>query len=222
MQQRGRPWPSSVVPYPEQLAEKRMRCLPCQQKWTHPFSLECTFAWKHHSLNHIAAVLLFNIIPAMVYYALVYTYYRQTIDPTHNACLLGRQFTSGAMTSGRRAECGYSRIEIRDRETSMTTARLEYAPTAGRALTPRQRRATQQAPYTKRATTEMNAASGPQTKRSSVSRGIIRSHRPPPLIPSPSPLGLNSTPGAPSYNRGPSRVYAAFAAPVSSEYDKFV
>jgi hypothetical protein len=216
---RGHLWPSSVVPYPETVAEKL-----------------CIFAWKHHSVNHIAAVLLFNIIPAVVYYLLVHTYYKQTIDSTHNACLLGERFSAGSTTAGRRrAERGeprYSRIEMRDHqpanETNMTTARLECAP----ALTPRQRRAAQHAPYSKRGTT-VNAASGsssrpsttcgPQSKRSFVSRGINRSHRPPPLIPSPSPLGFDSIPEAPSYNRGPSRVYAAFAAPVnSSEYDKFV
>jgi hypothetical protein len=212
---RGRLWPGSVVPFPEKLAEK-----------------QCAFAWKHHILNHIAAILLFQVIPAMVYYLVVHTYYKQTIDPIHNASLLGGCVTAGATTAGRlRAERGgYSRVEARDldrtNESSMTTARLG-------ALTPRQRRAAQQAPYTKRATTDTNAVSGsssrpdtgsgPQSKRSFVSRGITRSHRPPPLIASPSPLGLNSTPGGPTYNRGASRVYAAFAAPVySSEYDKFV
>jgi hypothetical protein len=209
---RGYLWPGSVVPYPEKLAET-----------------QCIFAWKHHSLNHIAAVLLFQVIPAVIYYVVVYTYYKQTIDPMHNASLLGGPFTARATTAGRlRAERGgYSRIDARDRtQEAMTTARLI-------AVTPRQRRAAQQAPYTKRTTTDINTASGrlsrpdtgsgPQTKRSFVSRGITRSHRPPPLISSPSPLGLNSTPGGPTYNRGPSRVYAAFAAPVSTtEYDKFV
>jgi len=219
---RGRPWPSSVVPYPEKLAEK-----------------QCIFAWKHHSLNHIAAVLLFHVIPAVVYYTLVYTYYKQTTDATHNACLLGGRSTAGAMTAGRpRRGGGYSRVQTHDNranDPSMTTARLEHPSTAGGALTPRQRRAAQQTPYTKRATTttDRNAASssssrlaagsGSQTKRTFVSRGIIRSHRPPPLVSSPSPLGFDSIPGAASYNRGPSRVYAAFAAPVASaEYDKFV
>jgi hypothetical protein len=214
---RGHPWPASVVPYPEKLAEQ-----------------QCILAWKHHSLNHVVGVFLFNIIPAVAYYFLVYAYYKQTIDPTHNASLLGAGFT--ATTAGRRRaeRGGYMWVETRDRanETSTTTAQL-YAPLAGGALTPRQRRAAQQAPYAKRVTTDVNAASGsssrpattdgPQTKRSFVSRGLNRSHRPPPLIPSPSPLGLDSIPGAASYNRGPSRIYAAFAAPVSSpEYDKFI
>jgi hypothetical protein len=209
---RGSLWPSSAVPYPEKLAEK-----------------QCFFAWKHHSFNHLAAVLLFNIIPAVVYYLLVYTYYKQTIDSTHKACLVGGRATAGTTTAGRRRvdRSGYSRIETVDRanNSGMTTARLEY----GGSLTPRQRRAAQ-AQHTKRGTTNASGstsrptnASGPQKKRSFVSRGINRSHRPPPLVSSPSPLGFDSIPGAASYNRGRSRVYAAFAAPVcSSEYDKFV
>ena len=45
-----------------------------------------------------------------------------------------------------------------------------------------------------------------------VSKGLKRGHRQPPLIQSPSPIGLS--PGPPSYR--PSKVYAAFAAPVLS------
>lgn len=219
-----------MVPYPEKLAEKRMLVSDTGSERIDLFPLECIFAWKHHSFNHIAAVLLFNVIPAVVYYLVVYAYYKQAIDPGHNASLLGARLTAGAMTAGRhRDEHGYSRIEVCHRthnradEAGMTTARLEYAPMVG---VPRQRGVAQQAPYAK-SPTDVNAASGsssgPKSKRSFVSRGINRSHRPPPLISSPSPLGLNSTPGAPTYNRGPSRVYAAFVAPVSSsEYDKFV
>ena len=172
----------------------------------------------------------------MVSYLLVYTYFKQTIDSTHSACLLGGRSTAGAATAGSRRHAdrsGYSRIaDDRDSNLGMTTARLQYAPPQGGPLTPRQRRAAQQAPNAKRGTTTSAAsgstsrpatAPGPQSKRSFVSRGITRSHRPPPLIPSPSPLGFDSIPGAASYNRGRSRVYAAFAAPVcSSEYDKFV
>ena len=45
-----------------------------------------------------------------------------------------------------------------------------------------------------------------------VSKSLKRDHRPPPLMQSPSPIGLSS--GPPSYH--PSKMYAAFAAPVSS------
>ena len=189
---------------------------------------ECVYAWGRHSWNHIAAFFLFHLIPALVHYILVYTYYKQTIDPMHHANLLeDERFTAGVPSPSfrQRIACGgYSRIETNDRD-GMTTARLHHAA----PLTPRQRRAAQQAPYTQRTTiTNGNsvasvAGPGPQTRRTFVSRGIKRNHRPPPLVSSPSPFGLNSTPGAPTYNRRPSRVYAAFAAPVeSSEYDKFV
>lgn len=196
---------------------------------------ECIYAWTHHSWNHIAAFFLFHLIPALVQYILVYTYYRQTIDPMHHANLLDERFTAGVPSPSfrRTVRGGYSRIETNDHD-GMTTARLHHGPTG--ALTPRQRRAAQQAPYSKRMTTSNEnyigsnnmsiapeANPGLKAKRPFVSCGIQRSHRPPPLISSPSPLGLNSTPGAPTYNRRPSRVYAAFAAPVASaEYDKFV
>jgi hypothetical protein len=215
---RAHPWPVTVVPSPEKLAEK-----------------QCLFAWRQHSWNHIAAVLLFHFIPAMVYYLLVHTYYKQTIDPSHAACLLPAGGIATASVAGGHGHGGhrrgYSRIvPSNDDDDGMTTARL-LGPG-----TPRQRRVQTQpvsvAPYTKRLTTDSAKSSGDlQTKRTStfVSRGIVRKHRPPPLVPSPPSLGLNSsTPGAPSYNNynnrgGPSRVYAAFAAPVnSSEYDGFV
>lgn len=202
----------------------------------HPNSLhwppECIYAWKHHSWNHISAVLLFDFIPIVAHYIIVYTYYTQTIDPMHNACLLNERLgvTAGTRRGGDRG--AYAMVEMNDRDQGMTTARFQHVSTMGAPLTARQRRAVQQAPYNRRLTSDHGASGsnsrptdgpGLQTKRSFVSRGISRSHRPPPLVPSPSPLGLNFTPGAPTYNRGPSKVYAAFAAPVaSSEYDKFV
>lgn len=219
---RGRPWPGSEVPYPEQLAHK-----------------QCGYAWVHHSWNHIAAVFLFYIIPAIVYYVLVYTYYRQTVDPTHVGNLLdhNRIRTAGftpafrrqapAAARGRARNDGYARIEMTDQETATTTARLQSVPSAGVvARTPRHRRVAQ--PYARETTSIVAAAPAVPTtqpkKRTFVSRGIKRNHCPPPLMQSPPPIGINLTPGPPSYNKnkGPSRVYAAFAAPiVSNEYDKF-
>jgi hypothetical protein len=222
----ARPWPSSMVPYPESLAAK-----------------QCVYAWVHHSWNHIAAVFIFNVIPSIIYYVLVYAYYRQTIDPSHHANLIDNRPHTAAVTSRRRGGAassrdGYTRVDTQERDqeqgTGLTSARLLSA------RTPRRRQVAQQ-PYSMRSTNVSVASSSNQpgmiqSKRTFVSRGIKRNRVPPPLIESPEPIGLNLTPGPPTYTyhanadvnvnaqvRGRSRVYAAFAAPLaSSEYDKFV
>lgn len=93
----------------------------------------------------------------------------------------------------------------------MTTSRLELAQNL---LSPRRRPV--QVPKSLRgvnAGSSSTIGTGGNKKPPFVSRSLKRDRRPPPLIQSPSPIGLS--PGPPSY--GPSRVYAAFAAPVPSE-----
>ena len=94
----------------------------------------------------------------------------------------------------------------------MTSSRMEYAHNL---LSPRRR--TAQVPKSMRGVGASNHQSNkvgvPVNKKPPfVSKSLKRDHRPPPLIQSPSPIGLS--PGPPSY--GPSKVYAAFAAPVLS------
>jgi len=217
---RGHAWPGTMLPVSERLARK-----------------QCVYAWVHHSWSEVASVFIFSLIPSVIYYILLYTYYRQTIDPSHHANLINNRRRVGASPTGRGpsrgGRNGYTRVGSNDQANesviTVTTSRLQPA---GSLMTPRQRRAAQQAPYVnpRNLHGSTNAVAGPsnsqvgmtstvQGRRKFVSRSLQRSHRPPPLMQSPSPIGL--TPGPPTYGR--SKVYAAFAAPVESvEYDKFV
>src|SRR6266545_1140628 len=84
---------------------------------------ECLYAWKHHSWNHIAAVLLFDFIPIVAHYIFVYTYYKQTIDPMHRACLLNERLSVTPAATRRGADRGtYAIVETNGRDHGMTTA----------------------------------------------------------------------------------------------------
>ncbi|KAG6811445.1 hypothetical protein H0H92_007362, partial [Tricholoma furcatifolium] len=43
--------------------------------------------WTHGSLSQVLGIFIFSVLPALLFFFLVYTYYRQTIDPSHPACL---------------------------------------------------------------------------------------------------------------------------------------
>lgn len=123
------------------------------------------------------------------------------------------------------SQVGYTRVAGRDNEisqrndnahvSSRANSRLEYAHNL---LTPRRR--TAQVPKSLRglgvnshqSINNLTDGASVNKKLPYVSRSLKRDHRPPPLIQSPSPIGLS--PGPPSYGR--SKVYAAFAAPVLS------
>jgi hypothetical protein len=235
---RSRPWPGSVFPISKTDAHK-----------------QCVYAWIHQSWSQVACVFLFAVVPAVIYYVMVYTYYRQTVDPKHHANLVRNNSTSNLFTSRPTQRSGYARVaNDRDDGEGITSGRLHAANPSSARL--RAARSQVQANRSVRgvSTTSSNSPNG-QTRRKFTPRSLNRPHRPPPLMQSPSPIGLgpnvinadrysnsnvNGTPGPPayasiqagashgySYTNRPSRVYAAFAAPVLSDgdgrqYDKFV
>jgi hypothetical protein len=208
---RSRPWPSSMFAIEEKFARR-----------------QCVYAWVHQSWSQVASVFIFGFIPSVMYYLMVYTYYQQTTDPKHPANLQHNhphlRRGGGSSREAGFSQLGYSPVGANDGSSSSTgllavphpSARLRTGARRSQAQNTRSQRGVGASPSS-------NSAEGSTSKRTFTSRGLQRSHRPPPLIQSPSPLGF--TPGPPSYNmNNRSRVYAAFAAPVpsNSEYDKFV
>lgn len=185
-------------------------------------------AWVHHSWSEVASVFLFSLAPAVIYYVLVHTYQRQTIDPNHHANLLHqREEQHRQRPAGRRqaqySQVGYSRIGAMEevQSTGMTSSRLHANPTSARL------RASRSHAQASRSVRGVGATSATSTassgKRTYTYRNLQRSHRPPPLMQSPSPLGLNPPNYDYQHGQRHNRVYAAFAAPVDDgEYDKFV
>ncbi|KAF9484319.1 hypothetical protein BDN70DRAFT_798044 [Pholiota conissans] len=204
---RSRPWPSSIYGMRHGAARK-----------------QCVYAWVHQSWSQVAAVFIFSFIPSVIYYIMVYAYYRQTITPNHSANL--KINNPGAHSS---REVGYTRVGGGGDDSSvglLTSARnasQSVARQRGAAAGPSRRQQTAQRSIRGVSTAATTASTFVTTsKRTFVPRSLQRPHRPPPLLQSPSPVGLAQTPPPPSYR--PSRVYAAFAAPVPTdlEYDKFI
>ncbi|GLB39622.1 hypothetical protein LshimejAT787_0701320 [Lyophyllum shimeji] len=48
---------------------------------------QCLAAWSRGSFSQVVAIFAFSLIPAIAFFLLAYTYYRQTTDPTHPASL---------------------------------------------------------------------------------------------------------------------------------------
>jgi len=215
-----RPWPVSVFPLMEHDAHK-----------------QCVYAWVHQSWYQVSSVFLFSVFPALIYFGLVYAYYQQTVNRNHSACLINtfgddRSNHQSAPLLGRgmietssSSQVVVAYADQRDNITQvsnrkgMTSGRMEHAHNL---FSPR-RRTAYQVPKSIRGVgagsslqnniNNMVVNNNPVKKKPPfVSKSLKRDHRPPPLIQSPSPIGLS--PGPPSYR--PSKVYAAFAAPVLS------
>jgi len=205
---RSRPWPSAPYGMARSAARK-----------------QCVYAWVHQSWAQVVAVFLFSFIPAVVYYIMVYAYYRQTTTPNHSANLQPRHRGAGAQSTREAsyAQVSYARVGGADTTSAgLTTASV---PRGGAGPSRRGAQIVQRSMRgvggSSTSSTAAASVSG-TSKRTFVSRSLQRPHRPPPLMQSPSPVGLGQTPPPPSYR--PSRVYAAFAAPVPTdlEYDKFI
>lgn len=186
--------------------------------------VECVYAWVHQSWAQVLAVFLFSFLPSVLYYIMVYAYYRQTTTPNHSANLQPSHRGAGAHSTR-----GASYTRVGGGADSASSAGLTTASASQSVARQRvgggapSRRGAQMVQRSVRGVGGTSAASIAGTsKRTFVSRSLQRPHRPPPLMQSPSPVGLGQTPPPPSYR--PSRVYAAFAAPVPTdlEYDKFI
>jgi hypothetical protein len=210
---RSRPWPSA--PYGMRHSDARKQCV---------------YAWVHQSWAQVIAVFLFSFIPAVVYYMMVYAYYRQTTTPDHSANLQHNPRGAGAQSTREPsyAQIGYAQADSAGPTTTVTASQSVVRHRVGGAPGGSRRR-TQGAGVQRSLRGVGSSGSGTSaasvagtSKRTFVSRSLQRPHRPPPLMQSPSPVGLGHTPPPPSYR--PSRVYAAFAAPVPTdlEYDKFI
>jgi hypothetical protein len=223
---RSRPWPNSIF---------RLQRIQAQK--------HCTYAWVHQSWAQVASVFLFFLLPSVIYALLVYTYYRQTVDPKHGANLQHNhsprprghatrrpnmaQREAGAV---RYPAVGYAPLGNNSSDDDLTRLSIEATVSQGLTTSRLQAGPAQSRPL--RGNVNANAPANGTNTNPFATKGIKRSRRPPPLIPSPSPMGF--TPGAPAFygagdtravggRAGASRVYAAFAAPVGSAgYDKFV
>ncbi|KAF8177663.1 hypothetical protein BJ912DRAFT_856757 [Pholiota molesta] len=202
---RSRPWPSAPYGMSRGVARK-----------------QCVYAWVHQSWAQVIAVFLFSFLPSVLYYIMVYAYYRQTTTPDHSANLQPSHRGAGAHST---RGASYTRLGGGNVDSAssagLTTAQSLARPRVGGGGAAPSRRGAQMVQRSVRGVSAAAPAAGP-SKRTFVPRSLQRPHRPPPLLQSPSPVGLGQTPPPPSYR--PSRVYAAFAAPVPTdlEYDKFI
>jgi len=203
-----RPWPGSVCPL-----------------MVHDAHKQCIYAWVNQSWYRVTTVFLFSVFPALIYFGLVYTYFQQTITPNHSACLINTygddRSNHRSAPLGRTETCsqvGYTnqRENITNHRKGMTSGRLEHAHNF---FSPRRRTTGQSIRGVGGGSNHHNnnnnnkvVVNSVNKKPPFVSKSLKRDHRPPPLIQSPSPIGLS--PGPPSYRV--SKVYAAFAAPVLS------
>ena len=229
--QHDRPWPGSVFALTAHDARKRMFSRRAAPRFFADLLLsllliECVYAWVHQSWYQVSSVFLFSVFPALIYFGLVYAYYQQTVNRNHSACLINtygddrtnhRSALLGPMETCSQVGSTNPRDNVTHASSrkGMASGRMEHAHNL---FSPRRR--TAQVPKSIRGVgvsshdqNNNNKVVIPVKKKPPfVSRSLKRDHRPPPLIQSPSPIGLS--PGPPSYRR--SKVYAAFAAPVLS------
>lgn len=86
--QRGSPWPTSKALSGDdaKASKSRTQCLSINVSQPY-FFLECLHAWSEEAFSQVLSVFFFSLLPSLLYYCLVYTYYRQSTDPQHPASL---------------------------------------------------------------------------------------------------------------------------------------
>ncbi|KIJ94090.1 hypothetical protein K443DRAFT_111023 [Laccaria amethystina LaAM-08-1] len=191
---RGRPWPGSIYAIGRREAQR-----------------QCISAWINESWTQIANCFLFAFIPAVIYFIMAYTYYRQTTDPTHVGNLLRNPTRSSRRSSESHPGVNYGLVQSNtsraplagDNETNHRSARLRSGSRMG-SKSKQEPRHTQRGPG--------NQVTVPSVSRATATttRGLKRDHRPPALMKSASPVfsGYAASPGPPTYSAHAGATYA--------------
>jgi len=160
--------------------------------------LECISAWINESWTQIINCFLFAFIPAVIYFIMAYTYYRQTTDPTHIGNLLRNPTRSSRRSSESHPDVNYGLVHD-------NTSR---APLAGDNVTNHRSSARL------RSGSRVGSKSKQESQRTQRGPGNLVDHRPPALMKSASPVfsgeyGYVGSPGPPTYSAHAGATYYA-------------
>lgn len=172
--------------------------------------LECISAWINESWTQIANCFLFAFIPAVIYFIMAYTYYRQTTDPTHVGNLLRNPTRSSRRSSESHPDVNYGLVNntsrappAGDNDANHRSARLR----SGSRVGSKSKQKPQRGPG--------SLVTVPSVSRvtATTTRGLKRDHRPPALMKSASPVfsggyGYVASPGPPTYSAHAGATYA--------------
>jgi hypothetical protein len=210
---------------------------------------QCIASWTQDSWTEVITVFLFGFLPSLAYYIIAYTYYRQTIDPSHHANLLRQSSNRTSRNSSEDDEDGYIQVAVERPYAGTPTCDTNNQQQRRIANLPSARRRSNRghAVPPQPAMSQVNRTT--TTKPAFTSRSLKRPHRPPalkeleppifesqyaPVMITGSPAGYSVTPGPPTYGIGPARIgvgsYASIPANLScsglslpsARYDKFV
>jgi len=179
---RGRPWPLAAISLPPAEAQK-----------------QCITAWSGESISQIAAVFLFSLVPSAAYTLFAFTYYRQTTERGHAACLID-------IDAGR-----YTRITNRDDGAGAVQEVATARESARGAVVDMRERVRSGKRKASRSPVRLMSVSQTRLPGPSIlkkpARDVTQTYQQSlSLMKSASPTGYMVTPGPPSFGVGPSRV----------------
>jgi hypothetical protein len=185
---RGRPWPLQAISLATAEAQK-----------------QCITAWTGESLSQIAAVFIFTLVPCAAYTFLAFTYYRQTTERGHTACLIDIDAGRYARISNRDGGDAHDAIAAAAvSNTGRESARVDMRERVRSA-----KRKASRSPVPPRVKPQKVVSIQKTVDPAMVYRQTLS------LMKSASPTGYLVTPGPPSFGVGPSRVTRPPVGPVA-------
>ncbi|EDR04309.1 uncharacterized protein LACBIDRAFT_304911 [Laccaria bicolor S238N-H82] len=191
---RGRPWPGSIYAIGRREAQR-----------------QCISAWINESWTQIANCFLFAFIPAVIYFIMAYTYYRQTTDPRHVGNLLRNPARSSRHGSESHPDVNYGLVHSNTSRAPLvgdnnTSHRLRSGSRVGS-------KSKQQPQHAQRGPGSLVTVPSVSRVTATTTRGLKRDHRPPALMKSASPVfsgeyGYVASPGPPTYSAHAGATYA--------------